>query len=202
MQLARAPEAGDTIVVKLRLADGDDQADQAAPTAARAGSTRSTRTISFTAANWNIGVRVNIEALDDFVGEDPETAVIYFEPTQRHRRTTPTRSTPGDYVFPNLRSGPGYLDVEVIDNETEGAVTLESGGRTLLIKNDPTSTDSYKLRLTRPVEAGKTVNVAILTDGLADVKEIRDSIDNVIPTAYQKIGDYRPTERFEGSIVF
>jgi len=195
VQLARAPEVGDTIVVKLRLADGDDAAIQLSD----GGSGRFdpvTRTIAFTSANWMTGVRVNIAALDDFVGEDPQTAVIYFE------RDASTIDADGDYVFPNLRSGPGYLDVEVIDNETEGAVTLESGGRTLLIKNDPTSTDTYTLRLTRQVESGKTVNVAILTDGLADVKEIRDSLGAVIPTSYLKIGANRPTERFEGSIAF
>ena len=198
VQLARAPEASDTIVVRLRLANGDDKAVEMFD----GGSGRFnpvTRTIAFTADNWNTGVRVNIRAINDAVGEDPETAVIYFE---RDASTNDSNGVPGDYVFPNLRSGPEYLVVEVIDNETEGAVTLESGGRTLLIENDPTSTDSYKLRLTRPVETGKTVNVAILTDGLADVKEIKDSNGNAIPTSYQTIGDYRPTERFEGSIVF
>ena len=70
--------------------------------------------------------------------------------------TACARSTPdGDYVFPNLRSGPGLLDVEVIDNETAGVVTLESGGSTLLIKDklttaaDETETDDYTLRLTQ-----------------------------------------------------
>jgi len=195
VQLAKAPDAGDTIVVKLRLADGDDAAIELSD----GGSGKfnaATHTISFDSGNWNTGVRVNITALDDFVPEDPQTAVIYFE------RDASTDNDSGNYVFPNLRSGPGILDVEVIDNETEGAVTLESGGRTLLIKDDPTSTDSYTLRLTRKVEDGKTVDVAILTDGLADVKEIKDSNGNVIPTSYQTIGDYRPTQRFEGSIVF
>ena len=39
---------------------------------------------------------------------------------------------------------------------------------------DQSQDDTYTIRLTRPIEDGKTVDVAILTDGLADVANIRD----------------------------
>ena len=109
----------------------------------------------------------------------------------------------GDYVFPNLRSGPGLLDVEVIDDETAGAVTLESGGSTLLIVDDlatgadETVQDDYTIRLTKRPAAGTTVDVAILTDGLADVVEI-----DGLPVTYQTIGGLRPTQIFTGSVIF
>ena len=114
-----------------------------------------------------------------------------------------TTDVDGDYDFPNLRSGSGLLDVEVIDNETSGAVTLESGGSTLLIKDDPatvaveTTTDDYSIRLTKRPEVGTTVDVAVITDGLADVVKIDGA-----PVSYEEIGGLRPTQLFIGSIVF
>ena len=42
-------------------------------------------------------------------------------------------STDATFVFPNLRSGTGLLDVEVIDDDTPGSVVLESGRDTVLI---------------------------------------------------------------------
>ncbi|WP_201742286.1 hypothetical protein [Mangrovicoccus ximenensis] len=41
--------------------------------------------------------------------------------------------TDDTFVFPNLRSGTGLLDIEVIDDETPGAVVLESGRDTVLV---------------------------------------------------------------------
>jgi len=59
------------------LVAGDDAAIQLSDD----GSGRydaATRTIAFDHTNWNVAVRVNVQALDDFVAEDPETAVLKF----------------------------------------------------------------------------------------------------------------------------
>jgi hypothetical protein len=93
-----------------------------------------TRTITFNGDNWDIPVLITLKARDDGIREDPQTAVLTFA------RDPSTTGQP-DYVFPNLRSGPGLLDVEVIDDETAGSIVLESGGDTVLIP-DGIDTDS------------------------------------------------------------
>jgi Mg-chelatase subunit ChlD len=85
------------------------------------------------------------------------------------------------YLFPNLRSGPGLLGVEVIDNDTPGVVVLESGGVTQLIKGSATG-DDYTVRLTMQPTAD--VRLAIVTDGLADVVSIGG-----VPVVLQAIGE-------------
>src|SRR5690606_27156908 len=64
------------------------------------------RTVTFTSSNWNQAVRIGIEARDDFRREDPATAVLT---VSKHASSTDTA-----YVFPNLRSGPGLLGIEVV----------------------------------------------------------------------------------------
>ena len=197
VQLAKAPEAGDVIVVKLVLDAEDDAAIKLLDVLADPRFDEAARTITFNHLNWDDPVRVGIEAWDDYVREDPATAVISFQ------LDPSTVDVDGDYAFPNLRSGPGLLDVEVIDDETAGAVTLESGGSTLLIVDDlatgadETVQDDYTIRLTKRPAAGTTVDVAILTDGLADVVEI-----DGLPVTYQTIGGLRPTQIFTGSVIF
>jgi len=139
--------------------------------------------------NWDDPVRVGIQARDDMTREDPATAVISFE--------RDSLTTDANYVFPNLRSGSGLLDVEVIDNETAGAVVIQSEGNTLL-NADGSDTDDYTLRLTKEPEA--QVEIAILTDGLADVVSVKGN--PVTPADYELIGGLRPVEIFEGSLVF
>jgi hypothetical protein len=138
---------------------------------------------------WDDPVRVGVQARDDATREDPATAVISFERDDL--------TLDANYIFPNLRSGPGLQDVEVIDNETAGAVVLQSEGKTLL-NADGTDTDDYTLRLTKEPEAD--VQVAILTDGLADVVEINGN--PVAPADYAIVGGLRPIEIFEGSLIF
>ena len=58
------------------------------------------------------------------------------EPATATRDLSFAPFTTADFPFPNLRSGTGLLDVEVIDNETAGAVVLESAGDTLMIVDD------------------------------------------------------------------
>jgi hypothetical protein len=188
----------------------------------------------------------------------------------------------GDYLFPNLRSGTGLLDVEVHDDETAGSVVIETGRDTVLVPTvakagyfdfagntitggfdwaaagfsvgdtitiegagvnnglrtitgvggtdntvltvaggalsaapddyariyvaDTEKTDSYKLRLTK--EPGDDVEVAFLTDGLADVTGVGYDtngdgvIDSFLPIAYETIGGARPVQLFSGTLDF
>ncbi|MCB9929003.1 MAG: hypothetical protein H6844_06280 [Alphaproteobacteria bacterium] len=161
---------------------------------------------TFDAGSYATPITVGIEARDDFVREDPQTAVVEFVRND-------AETTDANYVFPNLRSDPGLLDVEVIDNETAGAVVLQEGGETVLIPDDLTTTgvgedesntQDYTIRLTKqptsdPDVPGSPadVDVAIVTDGLADVVQI-----NGIDATYQTIGGERASQRFTGSIVF
>ncbi|MBI3917574.1 MAG: hypothetical protein HY322_11275 [Betaproteobacteria bacterium] len=147
-------------------------------------------TASASAYQWDDQVHVGIKARDDITREDPHTAVISF---QRDAVLT----LDANYVFPNLRSGLGLLDIEVIDNETAGAVVLESEGNTLL-NADGSDTDDYTIRLTK--EPLSDVQVAILTDGLADVVSVNGAA--VTPAGYAVIGGLRPTQMFEGSLIF
>jgi hypothetical protein len=99
------------------------------------------------------------------------------------------------YQFPNLRSGPGITPVTVIDNDSAGVVVRETGTDTVLVKcGDAACTvpagppyEDYYLRLTkRPLDPQYptyldtnnnpvvvTVEIAVLTDGLADVDRQR-----------------------------
>ena len=94
-------------------------------------------------------------------------------------------NTADDYVFPNLRSGIQLIDVEVYDNETSGAVVLETGGDTLLVPDALDPTDDYLIRLTR--QPDETVTVAVLTDGLADVTSIEDGDGGVVLITPERI---------------
>ena len=193
VQLAMAPEVSDVIVVKMTL-NAEDNAQIKLIDVDNLPASRfdeAAGTITFDHMNWDLPVRVGIEAWNDYKSEDPGTAVISFE------LDPSTTDIDGNYIFPNLRSGLGLQDVEVIDNETAGAVVLESGSNTLFI-NDGIDTDDYTIRLTKQPRAD--VQVAILTDGLADVV----SIDGTpITTAdYKEIGGLRATQLFNGSITF
>ncbi|TIW58840.1 MAG: hypothetical protein E5V60_27455, partial [Mesorhizobium sp.] len=192
VQLATAPEATDTIVVKLfvnefsdeniMIYDVDDPNDLDGRMFKGAdGYWR----ITFDSGNWDDAVRVGIEARDDIPREDPHTAAIFFQLDQAL-----TVDADHDYVFPNLRSGPGYVDIDVIDNDSAGAVVLESEGNTLL-NGDGSDTDDYTIRLTKAPST--SVHVAVLTvNGIA-----------VTPgSGYEIIGGLRPTQIFDGNLVF
>src|SRR6185503_13572715 len=198
VQLAKEPEGTDTIVVRLDLDAASQQAITLTP------SLRLIRhvvgdstfyTIDFTSANWETPVVVHIAARDDARREDPQTAVINFS------RDLTTTDVSGDYVFPNLRSGPGRSPVTVIDNETAALIALESGVGTLVIKCGNTlctvpglPLDDYTIRLTKRPTA--PVTSAILTDGLADVQSV-----NGVPVTLQPIGGYTPSRLFLGNLA-
>ena len=197
VSLATAPEAGDSIVIKLNLDADSDQHIRLLDALADTRFDPIARTITFDSSNWDDAVLVGIEARDDARHEDPLTAVIAIE------LDASTIDTDGDYAFPNLRSGDQLVDIEVIDNETAGAVVLESGGDTLLIRDDPdtaaveTTTDDYTIRLTRQPEAGTNVEVAILTDGQADVVAVGG-----LAVSYQAIGGLLATQLYDGQATF
>src|SRR5439155_6704203 len=113
----------------------------------------------------------------------------------------------GDYVFPNLRSGTGLTPVTVIDNETAGLITIESGVGTLVVRCGNSTctvagpTDDYFMRLTKRPDG--TVGSAILTDGLVDVQSVGGvAIDytSLADPILQPIGGYVPTRLFAGNL--
>jgi len=122
---------------------------------------------------------------------------------------------PGEtYVFPNLRSGTGLTSIEVIDDETADLLSIESGTGTLVQKcgdtfcTVPGNSDDYTVRLTKQPEKLNDddhatepvqVDVAILTDGLADVTEIDGvAVDPLVD--YSKIGGLVPARLFLGNL--
>ena len=147
--------------------------------------------ITFDASNWDQEISVGVQARDDFVREDLETAVLEF-------KYNLAASGDKDYDFPNERSGLQLLDVEVYDNETSGAVVLESAGDTLLVSGTPGKTDDYQIRLTR--QPDDSVTVAVLTDGLADVTAINGVTIN--PENYADVGGLLAAQIFDGNVVF
>ena len=117
------------------------------------------------------------------------------------------------YVFPNIRSGSGLTSVEVIDDDTPDVVSIESGTGTIVTKcgntfcTTPGQTDDYTIRLTKqPEELDDDdhstdpvhVDVAVLTDGLADVTEINGV--PLTPAGYSKIGGLVASRLFKGNL--
>ncbi|MBK5565794.1 hypothetical protein [Ensifer sp. SSB1] len=204
VQLQTAPEVGDIIVVKLFLNEASDEdiqifdVDDPTNIFNSVGDRMYKHAdgywrLTFDHTNWDDPVRIGVQARDDIPREDPHTAVIYFQ-----RDDVLTTDADHDYVFPNLRSGPGYVDIEVIDNDTAGAVVLETGGTTLL-NADGSDTDDYTIRLTKAPST--TVQVAIVTDGLADVVSV-NGVAVTPGSGYTVIGGLRPTQIFDGNLVF
>ena len=160
VQLAKEPAPGQTVVVKLSL-DALSRPDILLLNLANdLRFDTANRTITFNNSDWSIPVRIGIQARDDFRREDPASVAVSFE---RDAASTDTA-----YVFPNWRSGTGVLHVEVIDNETAGVVVQETNANTQLVLGG--ATDGYNLRLT--LQPAADVNVAIVTDGQADVGTI------------------------------
>lgn len=147
--------------------------------------------ISFTSANWDQPLILGIEARDDAAKEDPFTAAISFV---RNAATTDP-----NYLFPNLREPMATLDVRVLDNEMGGVLVTETDGATLLIRDDLTTqadestNDTYSIRLTAP--PSRSLNVDLLTDGLADVVAVNGS-----PVTLGIVGELRFSESYVGAI--
>ena len=132
-------------------------------------------------------MRLRVTPRDNDRRQDPRTAVIEFECGSLATCGAGTRT------FPSLYAPPARVAVEVLDDETAGAVVLESGGGTLVVFGG--ATDDYFIRLQLPAD-GAASQIAILTDGLTDVKTI-----NGDPFTYQAIGGYHATQLFIGGVT-
>ncbi|WP_371054953.1 matrixin family metalloprotease [Rhodosalinus sp. K401] len=197
VRLSKAPT--DTVVVKLGLDLEADQEIKLSSTDSRVftGADGELR-IAFEPGDWDDYVVIDVEARNDARVEDPDGVAISVERDD-------ALTLDADYVFPNLRSGPSLFEVNVLDDDTAGALVQESGGDTQLIRDDldtpadETVGDSYTVRLTGAPEAGSSVDVAVVTDGLADVVSIDGA--PVTPADYDEIGGLRATQKFQGQAV-
>jgi hypothetical protein len=190
VELAKEIAVGKVVVVKLAMDADSAQALQLSSLDARfkttfvAGATE--YRIEFNHLDWNTPVRIVVAARDDFRVEDPQTAVIRF---------VLDSTTDSTYEFPNLRSGPGLLAVEVIDDDSPGVVTIESGGSTFVELGG--ATDTFDIRLTGQPTAN--VQIAIVTDGLTDVVKIGNT--TITPADYTVIGGIVPVRMFLGNVT-
>ncbi len=189
VQLAVAPTTG-IVVVKVELDAESDEAISVTSTDGRW--VQATRTITFTAADWDNPVRLNITARDDSRRQDPRVAVIRFD--MDAALSDATFGTQ-EYVFPSLYAPPTRIDIEVWDNESAGVVVLESDGSTLVVMGG--ATDDEWMRLTKAPAAN--VDVAVLTDGQVDVVSVGGT--PVTPADYSEVGGYAPTRLFLGTVV-
>ena len=189
VRLTAKPTA--TIVVHLNLDADSEQWITVSSSDARYNA--ATRTITFTSADndWDNPVRLVVAARDNNRREDPRTAVISFE-CGSLATCGPTTA----FAFPSLYSPTTRIPVEVLDDETAGAVVVESGGGTLVVAGG--ATDDYLLRLQKQPTA--PVQIAIVTDGLTDVKSIKIGT-TVVPFTLQPVGGYVPTQLFIGNVT-
>ncbi|HET9436020.1 MAG TPA: Calx-beta domain-containing protein [Candidatus Limnocylindrales bacterium] len=181
--------------------------------------------------DWETPIRIRVSARDDGDREDPQTAVIRFDCDPSASavcgiyNTNPSDSIPDNatatFQFPNLRAGPALQPVLVHDDETAGVIVRETGTDTVVVKcgdatcSVPGTTDDYYLRLTKRPENPNdldhnpevTVEIAILTDGLADVYSVNGVLaDYNAPGAagnpVKLIGGYVPSRLFLGNLTF
>ena len=149
-------------------------------------------TITFDSTNWFIPVRIGIAAQKDGVEEEDQVVIVEF-PCASSDDPAYLKAG-GVCAVPNLRSEPGRLDVEVIDDDTAGLYAVESDGDTVVELGG--ANDDYTIRLTkRPVAV---VHVSILTDGTTDVASINGVA--VVVGDYNEVGIYRESPMFDGFI--
>ena len=151
-------------------------------------------TITFTGPDWKDPVHIGIRARVDGVEEEDQVAVISF--TCRSTTDPGYQAADGTCAVPNLRSEPGQVDVEVIDDDTAGVFITESGGDTIVELDG--ATDDYTIRLTK--RPGDDVTIAVLTDGTTDVTMITLPDGTVVPVTYDVIGVYRDALLFDGAV--
>lgn len=191
VQLATAPTAG-TVRVQVVLDAVADAAISVTASCPVGNSTcwnAATRTISFTAANWDIPVLLMITARQDARTNDPRTVVVRFEQV-----ASDALLGADPYEFPRLYAPPVRMPVVVWDDETADVVVLESDGSTQLVMNG--AGDNEWLRLTRVPTAN--VDVAVVTDGLVDVVAVDGT--PVTPSDYAAVGGYVPSRLFLGAL--
>ena len=142
-------------------------------------------TIAFDATNWDDPVRVVVEARDDAAARGPADG--------RRSRSCATTTRPtldglatidptSDYVFPNLRSGTGRTDIEVHrrrdrrhrrDRERRRharRAVRRRGVHGARRRRRYRSTTSDPAEHDEDARPGVGVDVAILTDGMVDVR--------------------------------
>ncbi|HEY9356553.1 MAG TPA: hypothetical protein VIQ52_09640, partial [Arthrobacter sp.] len=207
LTLAKAPAAGQTIWVKVWM-DADSQRliqlDFSLVPAGRwlafsDGSGGTYYSVSFTAGNWNVPLRIVVNARPNSDPGDPLTAVINYELDTL--LTAPAAAAA--YPFPNLRSGLQRTDVLVYDDETPNVVSIPTGTDTVVIRcgntacTIPGGTDGYTIRLTKAPNGD--VRIALIPDGLVDVVSVGGVA--VTPADYQVIGGDIPARAFLGALT-
>ncbi|RLC95970.1 MAG: hypothetical protein DRI46_14295, partial [Chloroflexi bacterium] len=217
IQLAKDP-GGDTIVVKVSLDAESQVAISLVKTNLEAsaiahnwtqhddGAGGTYYTVEFDSGDWEDPVRILIEARDNGTRADPLTAVINFGCDESTSGICgiydPVENPTVTYPILNLRSDPGRQPVTVIDDETPGMVTIESGVDTLIVKcgNGACTVagpgDFYTFRLTK--QPTGVVEVAVLTDGLVDVVGVDST--SITPANYEVIGGLLPSRKFLGNL--
>ena len=208
LTLAKAPAAGDTIWVKIRM-DADSQRliqlDFSLVPAGRwlafsDGNGGTYYSVSFNAGNWNVPLRIVVNARPNSDPGDPLTAVINYELDTL--LTAPAAAAA--YPFPNLRSGLQRTDVLVYDDETPNVVSIPTGTDTVVIQcgntacTIPGGTDGYTIRLTKARRTAD-VRIALIPDGLVDVVSVGGVA--VTPAGYQVIGGDIPARAFLGALT-
>ena len=151
-------DPGGTVVVELR--PSDDRVVLSGPAGSfstvtqRSVGNAGVYRVTLDSLNWETGVRVTVQAVDDFVRQDPHYTTITLEAIQGYDGAAEV-----------------IVDALVIDNDTAGVVTIESGGGTLVSAGNTTDGpgpgDDYEIRLTQ--QPTDTVRVALVTDGQTDI---------------------------------
>ncbi len=122
--------------------------------------------MTLTFAAGDVGpVLMNVAPVDDSIDESPVVEVI-----QHVILTAGVDFQDADRVD---------VDVTVYDNEAPGVLVQETDGDTVVDGTDPNDTDTYTVRLTSAVEAGKTVTINVGPDGqvLADAGDGQGFVD-------------------------
>ena len=177
LTLAKAPAAGKVVKVRITSLDGRLLVSSLDTDRFVGG------VATFDEDDWDIPLLLVVRADNDFVVQDPFTAVL------EHTVVVDVSDATIDatYVFATQ-----LLGVDFYDDDSPNVVVVESGGSTVLVENG--ATDDYDIRLTQQPTA--PVDVAVLTDGQADVVSIDGN-----PVTLQEIGAVRPATLFRGSLV-
>ncbi|EMI55710.1 calcium-binding protein [Rhodopirellula sallentina] len=133
-------------------------------------------TLTFTSTNWNTPQTVTVRAIND-------TDVENIKP-----RTLTHTITAGPSEFTSHPDGP-TVSIDVLDNDSAGALIVQSDGNTLVSK-DGTLTDSYTIRLTKPLTGTDVVDVPLMDDGQVILSA---------PGMFPAVGDTPGYLRFDAS---
>ncbi|MCU0496015.1 MAG: hypothetical protein MUF87_01540 [Anaerolineae bacterium] len=151
LTVSETGETTDTFVVSLNQAPSANVTIQLTYDSAQirvntgSGLGTSPQTVTLTPANWNTGVTVTVQAIDDFIDEtDPHSVIL----------TTAT-TVSSQSRFTNLPVAD--VTVDISDNDTAGITITQSGGNNAV--TEAGTTDTYTIVLdSQPIS---TVNVAI-----------------------------------------